>query len=642
MSQRRLRFVNTRSDVGGFEPSVDHVVLDTWWAPPREERPDVRWVLPVVQRVLAEADLVGASIARLDAWAERANLPDRLVAEGATWWFRVRMAIRWDLHELMVWNAVLADLAPDGRYDAIEVPASRTALLAVAEARAAHMVSGAGQGGRRPQVKAVGWRGGRPTLRRWLGSLLGLPWIRRLGLGLLALIPAQRRRTRVLDRRVRSLVNGPPQVMALAWAKAFQVVRAGGDDRRMDPHLEIVLDRLQADGSRVAMLVRGLSHRRHGDWPTILSDNRIIPETFTDRWRPANDLDGRGGAPVRAGLSGIPLEVEGADLGPPMARLVDAYAGSWLCNERRASARAEAFLRAVRPKVLYLDREGTRTAWMHAARRRGIPIVAVQHGMIHRVNPEYCHAAHPLDVRPDVTCVFGTEERDILVRLGGYQPDAVRVTGSPRVSPREARAAVRTRAEREAVRGELGVTAGTRLLVVSTAHNAVLGDLYGAAMFTRLLGGELSGIHIVVKIHPQDPNPGGYERLLEALAAAGGYAPPPVTTVRDIDLYRLLHAADAHLSQYSTVLTDAVVAGTPNMVSVWQAFADPIDYVAARVAVPVASIDDVRAFMADPRPPAEEDRANFLAHHFEPGDAAGRIAGILRGMSGEHRSGDLT
>ncbi len=130
-------------------------------------------------------------------------------------------------------------------------------------------------------------------------------------------------------------------------------------------------------------------------------------------------------------------------------------------------------------------------------------------------------------------------------------------------------------------------------------------------------------------MHPQDRGHADYRRLLVGLAAAGGYPPPALTTIRDTDVYRLLRSADAHLGQYSTVLTDAVVAGTPNMIAVGQAYADPLDHVAAGVAVPVRSVDEVRTFMADPRPPDDADRARFLDRHFEPGDATGRLADLL-------------
>ena len=55
----------------------------------------------------------------------------------------------------------------------------------------------------------------------------------------------------------------------------------------------------------------------------------------------------------------------------------------------------------------------------------------------------------------------------------------------------------------------------------------------------------------------------------------------------DIDLYRLLRAADAHLGMHSTVLTDAVVVGTPNLIATVDAYTDILGYIPAGVARPV-------------------------------------------------------
>ena len=60
-----------------------------------------------------------------------------------------------------------------------------------------------------------------------------------------------------------------------------------------------------------------------------------------------------------------------------------------------------------------------------------------------------------------------------------------------------------------------------------------------------------------------------------------------MTVTRDVDLYRLLRAADAHLGLRSTVLTDAVVVGAPNLIALVQAHADLLGYVDAGVARPV-------------------------------------------------------
>jgi hypothetical protein len=630
VSERTLRFVERASEAGPRSPSTDVVVLDTWWTPGVGDGPGPVPLRPVVARVLAETDLVNGSLDRLDGWATEAGMADRFLDAGVTWWNKVRMSVRWDLHELMIWQRVLAELAPPGRYDTIEIPWRRTELVAAAHAAAAAQRTAVGAGSAGPRIVTRHSRRDRRDLYQRLRRFAGQSWRIRRAVGVArGLEPVMRTRRARLEARIASLASDPPRVLGVAWAGAFHVVRDDGTDRRMDPHLTLVLARIAAEGSPVAMVMEGLDHQRRGDWSTIAADDRIVPQSLVDErgWDAIGGRGTKGRRTTGPGVRPVPLVVDGVDLGPTMEGIVAGYAGRWLEAQVRATGWAERFLEDLRPGTLYLDREGTRTKWIVAARRRGIPVVAIQHGMIYPNNPEYCYPSHPAAVRPDVTCVFGEAERDLLIE-GGYPADAVVVTGSPRADPGTMRRPI-TAEERMAVRHELGVADGDRLLVVSVAHNQVMGDLYGATMAAGMLGGPLPGVHIVIKLHPQDRGVADYPRLLAALAAAGGYPPPVVSTIRDTDLYRLLRSADAHLGQYSTVLTDAVVAGTPNMIAVADAYADPLGHVAAGVAVPVRSVDDVRTFMADPRPPTEVDRERFLRRHFEPGDAAGRIAELL-------------
>ena len=102
-----------------------------------------------------------------------------------------------------------------------------------------------------------------------------------------------------------------------------------------------------------------------------------------------------------------------------------------------------------------------------------------------------------------------------------------------------------------------------------------------------------------------------------------------MTVVKAIDLFELLRAADAHLGVYSTVLTDAVAAGTPNLIVTSLAGNDVIGYVQAGVARPVRSGDDLLAALADRQTASPAARAAFLADHFEPGPSARRIADDL-------------
>ena len=311
---------------------------------------------------------------------------------------------------------------------------------------------------------------------------------------------------------------------------------------------------------------------------------------------------------------------------PAIAELAASYSGEWLEVRRRQTRSAGGFLDRLRPSAVLLDREGTRLPWIAAARARSIPVVTTQHGMIYPGNPEYLRTEAASSMRPDRTCVFGPYERDLLVGTAGYDPDEVAVVGSPRVA--DLTAPPRPRPDQDPVRRELGVADGDRVVVISAAHS-MIGELLTACVLATVLDGPLPGVHLVVKVHPQDREPADYAGFFRDLARAGGYAAPPVSVVRDIDLGRLFSAADAHLGSNSTMLTDAVAAGVPNMVARTQAHADPLGCVEAGVGVEVRCVDDVRAFMADPRPASAEARAAFLGRHFLAGDATDRLVDVV-------------
>lgn len=631
MNPRTLVFVNHPADAGPPDASTDVVVLDATWTPGPGDRPDVVSLRPTLQVVIGTVDLFDGSMARLDAWAATATLADRFMVDGVTWWNRVRMIIRWDVNELILWRHVVALLAPPGRYGTLVIPADRPALVVVARAGGAADVA----------LQIV--TSSRPTpfirrLRGWVRAHVGASIRRRVRGGVHLVRQGSRRRHElarrdaILDARTKALRAQPPDVLAIASARAFQLVRSDGQERFVDPNLAPVLDRLAAEGCRVATIALAIDHQDDADWARVDGDDRLLPHSMVkNRYARPEDgrIDASDVAARVAAVGEIPLDVAGADLGPALHTMIDRYAGTWLDSQRRWTVWAERLLRDLHPRVLFLDREGSRTLWMAAARRLGIPIVAVQHGIIYPNNPEYCFPAHPGALLPETTCVFGTYERDVLIQNGPFEPDQVLVTGSARSNPDGAGTAGSPE-ERADVRSELGIADRDRMLVISVGNNPVGGDLHSVAMVARVLDGPLPGVHLVIKLHPIDRTKGRYEALMAGLARAGGYPAPPLTVVRDIDLYRLLRAADAHLGQHSTVLTDAVVVGTPNMLAVGTAYDDYIGHAVAGVAVPVRSVDDVRAFMADPRPPDPDDRARFLAAHFRSGDAVGHIAAALR------------
>jgi hypothetical protein len=254
-------------------------------------------------------------------------------------------------------------------------------------------------------------------------------------------------------------------------------------------------------------------------------------------------------------------------------------------------------------------------------------VAAIQHGTINRHHRGYIHADRPPGLRlADRTYVFGRWEHERLVGDSVYREDEVVVAGSPRLDlfrPADM--------DRVAVRAELGIAPGDRLLVLSGTWGEIYRRFHYPVVLARLFDRPLPGVHLVVKQHPAETDEGPYRAVIEGVAAARGFAPPPITVVRDVDLYRLLGAADAHLGIHSTVLTEAVFVGTPNLLATGVLGGDLLDYVDSGVALPVTTGEELLAALDAVAAGAitAEARAAFVARSYEPGPAGERIAADL-------------
>jgi len=618
---RRLYIVDTRRQAPARRAGTRILVLDTSWTPPPGERDDLVPVRPLVARIVARHNLFDSSLDLLDDWAARAAVTERFTVRGVGWWSHARGFLRLVMHELLLWRHILDALVAPDWTGTISIPGGRRIL---AEAVRAGVRDGI----------HVEVRGG--LLAEGTVARRGLRYLARRGrLAWYAVYPPRRTVDRQLGeayqaRIARSRAN-PASVLALVRDASFHVIEADGGSRRGDPVVGPVLGRLVDGGDEALQVVLGQDLFHDADAATVRDDEHAIPWGYVQHRWPARAGVTPSPAQLGSRLRAIPAEpllVNGTNIGPAIRAHVIAQ-NWWLHFQALAMEQAEGLLAELRPSVLVTGWEAARTAWLGAARNAGVPVVAIQHGVIYPKTPDYVRPPDPALVRPALTCLFGPYERDLLVRDAGYAEGEVLATGSPRAAATSVEAPMGPE-QRQALRRQLGVADGDRLLVVSTARHSVGDEFHSMAMVGELLDGPLPGVHVVFKLHPEETDGGRYPALLAGLAAAGGYAPTRASVTRDVDIYTLLRAADAHLGQYSTVLTDAVVTSTPNMIAVGQAWADVIGYVPAGVAAPVRSIDDVRAFMADPRPPEPEAREAFLQAHAIEGDAVGRIVTAIR------------
>lgn len=645
----RVVFVGSRDRVPPMREETLFVVTDTAWTPNQGGRADVLGLRPVIARIVERVDLYEDALERLDRWAAAAGVIDRMTVDGISMWHGIREPLWNWLHERMLWAYVVEAFARDHGAIEFRCDPDQAALLDVLNARGeangdwglAHGTAGM------PLAFSPSLS---PTTRR-RDLLTGIRLVgiaRRVRRRLIA-----QKRTGVsaavanvdpLEDRVRTAAaHGGLGVLVLTYARVSQTVGTDGAGRVADPHLDSVVARLVAAGLVPIILALGLDRRDPEAQAAVARDERLLPGwLLSTRWArhgPAPEAERSAVQAIEGQMSTASnpsLDVAGVDLGPRILIEVQLLATASASTHERLRHRVDGLITELQPAAILMTHEGLRMTWLVEAARRDVPTFAVQHGVIYPTHPGYRHRRARGLALPTRTFVYGPFERRTLLEFGGYEPDEVVVSGSPRLDLDRATqsdhgtAGALAAADRSSVRAELGVAETDRLLVVSTLFHEFIRWSHLIPMLECLLGGRLPSVHVAFKLHPGESDEGPYRALLEGLAAAGAYEPPPISVIRDIDLYRLLRAADAHLGMHSTVLTDAVMAGTPNLIATVDAHTDILGYIPARVARPVGSVDELLAALDDPWPPDPGARQVFLDEHFRSGDASGRIVQAIR------------
>jgi hypothetical protein len=644
-----LRFVpDAESDDAVADAgSVQLVVLDTTWIPdPADQR--VRGSIDILEaatRVLAEHDILAEATAGLDAWAEAAGVVDAMSIDGTSFWFYVRLRHWMWLHDRILWSEIVDDLVARLRPSAIECADGVDAALADAgratalrdglafRAGEAVMTTAAsdpdqGPGDEDPRSVPSRAASSAASTTRSLGMRIAGRIARLGGGGSTDEVRADR--ARLLERLDR--FAAVPGSLLVVLAHARQRVESPGGARWVNAYLDPISDELR--GTRLDPIDLDLTLRLADDgWAQLdrPGSARTLP---TDTLGAVgSDDDGATlttraeAAAARIEGSGATLLVAGVDLGPTMAGRVADDVRRSLPGKTRAYGRIRRLLRRLRPAGVLLAVEYHRQEWLAAAAAEGIPSAAVQHGIIHRWNTGYIHATRPAGLRlPDRTYLFGEWERRLLTTSSVYRDDELVVGGSPRLDLVHPDAV-----DRDAVRSDLGIAPGDRMVVVSGTWGPLYRRFYFPIALAALFDRPMPRVHVVIKLHPSETDEGPYRAVIEGVARAGGFAPPPISVVQRIDLYRLLAAADAHLGIHSTVLTEAVATGTPNLLASMFASADLLGYVDAGVATAVRTGADVLAALDDTPDPdtVAAARRAFLDAHFEPGSASERIAADL-------------
>jgi hypothetical protein len=230
----------------------------------------------------------------------------------------------------------------------------------------------------------------------------------------------------------------------------------------------------------------------------------------------------------------------------------------------RSYREIEATLIQEQPEVLvlYAEQSGLGRAAVAAACGQGIPSFAIQHGILY---PRFYANEHSRDETgpeldgvdsvpiPTRTAVFGTLARDLLVDRGGYPPERLVVTGSPKF---DALVAAGRHFSKERTRRRLGLALDVPVLVVASRYSAI------GSVFAELVRAAeaIDNLWLLVKPHQAERSD------TYAAVGAGERASRLRIVPPEENLLELLFASDGLVTVDSFASSEALVLGRPVIV----------------------------------------------------------------------------
>jgi hypothetical protein len=384
--------------------------------------------------------------------------------------------------------------------------------------------------------------------------------------------------------------TGPPLLRLLvSQAAGRHRIQSAGRSQRcareeegyVGPVLRALEERLPRGGLALVGLGPRTNFRMRG-WRHRLAEfndpgARALPlapiEAFAG-WRaiqPSMDVWRDRGRVLRALLGSDDVRraaiVDGYDIWPAIRADLLGVSHLQLPWSARSMDEAAAALDTLRPRVVltYAEAGGWGRALALEARRRGIPVVGLQHGFIYRHWLNYRHEpdemapspANRADAgfpRPDLTLVYDGFARLHLMEAGHFPPSAIAVTGSPRLEAFAEAGRRLTAADREHVRAAAGAKPGQKLVVLATKFSQIgewLGPLVDAIA-------PISDAHLVVKCHPAE--------TVEPYEAVTAAAANVRVMAAGTDLGSLVACADLIVTVNSTAAIEAMALDVPGLV----------------------------------------------------------------------------
>lgn len=225
-----------------------------------------------------------------------------------------------------------------------------------------------------------------------------------------------------------------------------------------------------------------------------------------------------------------------------------------------------------------------------AGKQKGVPVLAVQHGIITPTHWGYIRGQHEKKraVLPDMTCVYGQYHYDLLTVHSIYEPDAVAVTGQPRYDILYYADSIYSK---EAFISTYGMNPQHAIILWVTQCHA-LSTEENVKNFKAVFGAlqSMEEVTLIIKQHPGELPV--HTQMIHSWVSK--YDIPAVVMPKTSDTFEQLYVCDVMITKNSTTAMEAVALDTPVVVLNLSGEPDVVAYVAEGVAAGVYKKEDLQ------------------------------------------------
>ncbi len=275
---------------------------------------------------------------------------------------------------------------------------------------------------------------------------------------------------------------------------------------------------------------------------------------------------------------------------------------------------ADKILEAEKPLAVIMHDEygAIQMSLINAAKKKGIPTISLQHGMIYSDHLSYVHELSHVQGKnpdtlfplPDRMCVWSESAKQILLKVGNFPPAVPVVTGDPRVDYLHK---ARSSFDRKKITRGLGVPDDKKIVMFATDNLQAADEKILVAKSVFRAVKTLPECFLIIKVHPNEEDHVFYHKLAEGMEL------PETVVVKNVNLYELLYISNVVVVAFSTVGAEALRMGKP-VVSLNLTRPHDVPFIKKNMAEVVRSADAVAASLRkclDEEVVGEERRKKF-------------------------------